>query len=132
MASIGGQDNYDLSLVDGYNLPIGINSTNADCASPACTAYVDLIGCPAANAITTMINGAPQVVGCLSQCALTNNPQDCCAGQFNTPETCPEPAASQIMKNICPDAYAWAYNDQSSLHQCQVDSPTDYTVTFCP
>ncbi|KAI0787897.1 Osmotin thaumatin-like protein [Fomes fomentarius] len=130
----GGPDNYDVSLVDGFNLPMTI-SNNKGCAQGSCP--VDLNpNCPAELRGPTDSSG--QVVGCNSACTAglgdpTNNP-NCCTGTHNQPSTCPPSGVQDYayFKNACPDAYAYAYDDATALKTCPVTSAADYTVTFCP
>ncbi|APR81495.1 Ornithine carbamoyltransferase [Minicystis rosea] len=83
-AGFGGKDFYDVSLVDGYNLPMGVapkpgtftasDPNDAyDCGSPACTSDVNLT-CPPELQLE---NAANEVVGCRSpHQACNENPQD--------------------------------------------------------
>jgi hypothetical protein len=83
-----GQDYYDVSLVDGYNLPMRI-SNNKGCRVADCP--VDLgPNCPSQLKGPFDASGFP--VGCKSACLVDPNPSNsraCCSGQFNTPQTCP-------------------------------------------
>ncbi|CAM0139737.1 hypothetical protein VKS41_008954 [Umbelopsis sp. WA50703] len=124
----GNQDYYDVSLVDGYNIPIQITpngktaTSQYQCGSPEA---VNLPTCPSANQVT--VNG--KVVGCKSSCSLTGSPQDCCTGAYNTPDKCPINSFAEVVKKANPDAYSYAYDDQTSTYTCDA---TGYTVTFCP
>ncbi|KAG6377508.1 thaumatin family-domain-containing protein [Boletus reticuloceps] len=86
----GGTDYYDVSLVDGYNLPLSITNT-VGCGIANCP--VDLgPNCPAPLIGPFDSTGFP--VGCKSACEanLDGNPANspnCCSGQYNTPATCP-------------------------------------------
>nr|ANC28052.1 thaumatin-like protein [Polyporus umbellatus] len=130
----GAPDNYDVSLVDGYNLPIRINN-NKNC--PVADCPVDLgPNCPAPLKGPFDSTGFP--VGCKSACVAglggpVNNP-NCCTGTHNTPQTCPSSGVAyySYFKTNCPRAYAYAYDDASSLYQCPSNLAADYTITFCP
>ncbi|GAA5912006.1 thaumatin family protein [Sporobolomyces salmoneus] len=128
-------DWYDISIVDGSNLPMSI-SNNKKCPAPKCKKDINK-GCPAALSHS---NEKGKVVGCLTSCAanLDGNPgnsRNCCSGAFNRPETCPiaKVAHYNVFKNACPDAYAYAYDESSNsaLWTCEADKEADYTVTFC-
>nr|ADX07312.1 putative thaumatin-like protein [Flammulina velutipes] len=86
----GYQDWYDVSLVDGYNLPARI-SNNKGC--PVADCPVDLgPNCPAALKGPYDSSGFP--VGCKSACFANldgnqANSANCCSGSHNTPATCP-------------------------------------------
>jgi len=130
-----GTDNYDVSLVDGYNLPIRVDN-NQGCPVPECA--VDLgPNCPAALQGPFDSTGFP--VGCKSACDanLSGNPSNspnCCSGQFDTPQTCPSSGVEfySYFKNACPTAYAYAYDDLTSLFTCPASKGASYTITFCP
>ncbi|KAF8748096.1 thaumatin-like protein [Rhizoctonia solani] len=132
----GNRDFYDVSLVDGYNLPMAI-TTNSDCPIADCPA--DLASnCPAA---LTAKNSAGASVGCKTACFANldgnqANSPNCCSGQFSTPETCP-PSGIQFydhFKQGCPNSYAYAYDESSNtaLWTCDSTRKVDYTLTFCP
>jgi len=131
----GGLDWYDISFVDGYNLPISITN-NKGCPAPACK--VDLgPNCPAALKGPFDSTGFP--VGCKSACDIDPNPSNsanCCSGSHNTPATCPNSGVQyySYFKNACPNAYAYAYDEssQSALWTCNSTLLADYTITFCP
>ncbi|KAH8102161.1 Osmotin thaumatin-like protein [Cristinia sonorae] len=131
----GNRDFYDISFVDGYNLPIRIDN-NKGCPAPKCA--IDLgPGCPAQFKGPFDSSGFP--VGCKSACLVDPNPSNspaCCSGQFSTPQTCPSSGSSSYsyFKGNCPDAYAYAYDEssQSALWTCDSNLRADYTVTFCP
>ncbi|XP_010679923.2 thaumatin-like protein 1 [Beta vulgaris subsp. vulgaris] len=119
----GGQDFYDVSLVDGYNLPMIVESTGGSggCQSTGCVVDLNL-RCP--NELKAEGGGA-----CRSACEAFGSPEYCCSGQFATPDTCKPSMYSQTFKNACPRAYSYAYDDASSTFTC---SGGDYTITFCP
>ncbi|KAJ3980662.1 thaumatin-like protein [Lentinula detonsa] len=127
-------DNYDVSLVDGYNLPMSI-TTNVNCPVASCP--VDLGPAPLIGPFDS--TGFP--VGCKSACDAnldgdpTNSP-NCCSGQFNTPATCPSSGVEfySYFKSNCPDSYAYAFDESSgtALWTCPSTLVADYTVTFCP
>ncbi|KAJ6522760.1 thaumatin [Mycena vulgaris] len=132
----GGTDFYDVSLVDGYNLPMRIDN-NAGCGIPDCP--VDLgPNCPAL--LIGPFDGSGFPVGCKSACvvdALNGRAADspnCCSGSHDTPATCPSSGVTDYnyFKSNCPKAYAYAYDDATSLFTCPSSSNAAYTVTFCP
>ncbi|KAF9269477.1 Osmotin thaumatin-like protein [Marasmius fiardii PR-910] len=128
-------DNYDLSLVDGYNLPARI-SNNKGCPVAQCN--VDLgPNCPAPLKGPFDSTGFP--VGCKSACVanLDGNPgnsANCCSGSHNTPQTCPSSGVQfySYFKSNCPTAYAYAFDDPTALFTCASNLKADYTLTFCP
>ncbi|KAI9461242.1 Osmotin thaumatin-like protein [Lactarius psammicola] len=133
----GVPDYYDISLVDGYNLPMRINN-NQGCGVPLCG--VDLgPNCPAPLKGPYDSTGFP--VGCKSACVAglapdPNNSPNCCTGSHNTAATCP-PSGVQYysyFKSNCPNTYVYAYDESSgdALFSCPSSSRADYTITFCP
>ncbi|KAL4242727.1 Thaumatin family protein [Abortiporus biennis] len=133
----GNRDFYDVSLVDGFNLPMRITNS-AGC--PVADCPVDLgPSCPASLKGPLDSTGFP--VGCKSACAAnldgnpTNSP-NCCSGSFDTAATCP-PSGVQFysfFKGNCPNAYAYAFDESSgtALWTCDSGLNADYTLTFCP
>ena len=124
-------DNYDVSLVDGYNLPIRIDNTYG-CPVGSCP--VDLgPNCPSALKGPFDSSGFP--VGCKSACEALGGENNCCTGSHNTAATCPPSgvtdysyfsmlpyrdlahvmATNNVAENNCPDSYVYAY-DGKHLH----------------
>ena len=122
-----GTDWYDISYVDGMDTPLGIQISNGSCVSPNTGTK---ISCP-----TALVNG----VDCQSDCTRTGSAQTCCAGAYNTPQTCIVanwPAAAQAYVNnihaAAPHTYAYAYDDNIGLLTCPTGGGNNYTITFCP
>jgi Thaumatin family len=134
-AGTGAPDFYDLSLVDGFNLPIAMGplpgshgkSLGAvwDCGVPSCTA--DVLGMCAAD--RRLAGASGRAAGCLSACAKFNTDDVCCRAAFGTPQTCPPFDASRAFKTACPMAYSYAYDDGNSTFTCRGE---DYAIVFCP
>jgi hypothetical protein len=129
----GGMDFYDVSLVDGYNLPLLVAPQGAapggNCAPTGC--MVDLNGaCPADLRVTAAASSGGGVA-CRSACEAFGSAQYCCSGDYGNPNTCKPTAYSQFFKNACPRAYSYAYDDATSTFTCG-GGGTDYTITFCP
>jgi hypothetical protein len=108
-----GSDNYDVSLVDGYNLPMSITN-NKGC--PVADCPVDLgPSCPSPLKGPYDSSGFP--VGCKSACVAnlsgdpTNSP-NCCSGSYDTPATCPSSSVAyySYFKSNWPNTYAYAYD----------------------
>ncbi|KKA24176.1 hypothetical protein T310_1828 [Rasamsonia emersonii CBS 393.64] len=163
---------YDISLVDGYNLPVGIVSLHTESKDPAlasipsnttnpvCIGSVDFFvsddnsssaihaisrWCPwplQLQAVAPPKPGAgvypypdddiprPRFDPCISSCAKYGNPEDCCAGAFNSPETCTPNEYSRKAKSVCPDAYSYAYDDKTSTFT--IKAGAGFEVVFCP
>lgn len=125
LGGANGQDFYDISLVDGFNLPVSVVS-QGDCPDISCPVDINS-QCPSELAVT---DGSGGTIGCKSACIAFNTPEYCCTGAFSTPDTCPPTDYSRTFKNLCPDAYSYAYDDQSSTFTC--NTGTNYDITFCP
>jgi len=124
-----GQDTFDVSNVDGFNLPISITPQGG--AGPKCTATscgVDInANCLPELAVRDANGGT---IGCKSACTVFGNPEYCCTGSFNSPQTCKPTTYSMFFKQKCPQAYSYAHDDESSTFTC-TGSP-NYAITFCP
>ncbi|KAL6517414.1 Thaumatin-like protein 1 [Orobanche minor] len=116
----GGLDFYDLSLVDGYNLPMTVEATGGSgmCGRTGCVMDLNRL-CSAELRVGE---------GCKSACGAFGSPEYCCSGPFNSPTTCRPTVYSQMFKSACPSSYSYAYDDPTSTFTC---SGADYTVTFC-
>uniref|UniRef100_A0A0E0QUE0 Thaumatin-like protein n=1 Tax=Oryza rufipogon TaxID=4529 RepID=A0A0E0QUE0_ORYRU len=125
----GGNDFYDVSLVDGSNLPMVVVPQGGGAACGATGCLVDLNGpCPADLKVAGS-DGAG--IACRSACEAFGTPEYCCNGAFGTPATCRPSAYSQFFKNACPRAYSYAYDDATSTFTC-ASGTASYLVVFCP
>ncbi|XP_058069143.1 pathogenesis-related protein 5-like [Magnolia sinica] len=122
----GGKDFYDVSLVDGYNVGVGIRPSGGTgtCQYAGCVNDLNA-NCPAELQVTA--SGA--VVACRSACSAFGAPEFCCTGAHSSPSTCGPTQYSEMFKNACPSAYSYAYDDASSTCTC---TGSDYVITFCP
>ncbi|KAG6625052.1 thaumatin-like protein 1 [Carya illinoinensis] len=128
IAENGGKDYYDVSLVDGFNLPVSVATQGGtgDCKTSSCPANVNA-ACPA----ELQVKGSDgSVLACKSACTAFNQPQYCCTGDFSTPDKCPPTNYSKIFEDQCPQAYSYAYDDQNSTFTCS--GGPNYVITFCP
>ncbi|OLN96444.1 Thaumatin-like protein 1 [Colletotrichum chlorophyti] len=177
----GKQTFYDISLVDGYNIPVGINYIPAEnttyippnltnCACIATTGFMAQRA--ASGAVYTnstfpvpweanesnesvrdwcpwpLLSMPPDKPGdgiypypddtirrpifspCKSQCAATNSDKDCCIGKWHDPDVCKPGLYSRHAKAMCPDAYSFAFDDQTSTFI--IPSGGGWEVVFCP
>lgn len=183
--SDGKQTFYDVSLVDGYNLPVGLvyipgddpdlqeippNLTNAACIATAGLLLDPSVSGTSGNASNSSFpipyeqdQTSAKVAGwcpwdlqvtpptkpgdgvypypddniqrpifdpCLSACAKTNSPSDCCTGKYDNPKVCKPGLYSSHAKAVCPDAYSYAFDDQTSTFI--IPAGGGWEVTFCP
>ncbi|KAJ7289574.1 Osmotin thaumatin-like protein [Mycena rebaudengoi] len=132
MGGSNGGDFYDVSLVDGFNLPMRIDN-NVCCEAASCP--VDLtLNCP--SDLNGPINRAGDHVGYKNPQAhsLAANSSNCCSGSHNTPAICPSSGVSNYdyFHTNCPNAFAYAFDGPTAQRTCVVSSDLVYTVTFCP
>ncbi|MGH3297921.1 MAG: thaumatin family protein [Trebonia sp.] len=129
-------DFYDVSMVDGSNLPMYINITKSSggtkdkisqngCVPAGCTKPVN---CPSPLDVTA--GGA--VVGCISACARLGGDQYCCRGQWSSRAAC-NPAQwpvdyAAVFKSAEPYAYSYVDDDATSVFTCS--GVCDYRITF--
>jgi Thaumatin family len=129
-----GLDFYDVSMVDGSNLPMFINVTHGTAAN-----RVNRKGCVAAGCTTAVncpsvlrVKAAGAVVGCESACARFGTDQYCCRGAWAPRSAC-NPAQwpvdyAAVFKKAEPYAYSYADDDATSTFVCK--GRCDYRITF--
>ncbi|GJZ68737.1 G-type lectin S-receptor-like serine/threonine-protein kinase [Tanacetum coccineum] len=119
-----GQDFYDVSLVDGYNLPMLIKPTGGSGS--------ELRSCAKTGCIDDLIQRCPPELksggGCRTACQVFGSPEYCCRSSFDSPTMCKPTAYAQLFKSACPRSYSTAYDD-TATYMC---SGSDYTIRFCP
>ncbi|KAF8258611.1 Osmotin thaumatin-like protein [Lactarius quietus] len=129
-------DLYNVSLVNGYNLPMRIDN-DAGCGVPLCG--VDLgPNCPSPLKGPFDSTGFP--VGCNSACHAQlapdpNNDPNCCTGKYDTAATCTPNNVQyySYFKSNCPDTTVYAYDqDKTAYYTCPSALLANYTVTLCP
>ncbi|KAK9994949.1 hypothetical protein SO802_024652 [Lithocarpus litseifolius] len=124
-----GLDFYDVSLVDGYNIPLiaAPRGASGACNATGCAANINM-GCPKELQV---VGGEEEggVVACRSACGAFGLDQYCCSGEFANPTTCQPSSYSTIFKSACPRAYSYAFDDGTSTFTCKAN---EYAVVFCP
>ncbi|XP_020237581.1 pathogenesis-related protein 5 [Cajanus cajan] len=118
-------DFYDVSLVDGFNVPISVKPLNGkgNCSTAGCDSDLRST-CPKELAVKA--NG--KTIGCRSACDVFNADEYCCRGVYGNPVTCKPTFYSKKFKDACPTSYSYAYDDPTSIFTC---SGTDYVIAFC-
>ncbi len=145
---------YDVSLVDGYSLPMSIvprGQNQGGCVPTTCSMSVD--ACPTNDIsgvgdLGVYVNG--RKVACLSPCKKWNFPPPWGLGNAEVGQPgellcCPTPPVSpeqcrtgpietsqyvNLIHSTCPTAYSYAYDDEAGLHNCPGE--TSFDVTICP
>jgi len=69
---------------------------------------------------------------CLSACAYSNNDWDCCKNGHDTADTCGPNLYSQRAKQVCGDAYSYAYDDYLSTFAVPSVKGEGFEIMFCP
>ncbi|XP_030469851.1 thaumatin-like protein [Syzygium oleosum] len=118
---------YDVSLVDGYNIPISVQTrpVGPKCGIPGCSK--DLNGmCPEELQV---LNRDGEVVACKSACLAFNADKFCCRNEYGTPDKCKPSVYSKMFKDACPGYYSYAYDSPPPLASCASE---EYVITFCP
>lgn len=133
-------DFYDISLVDGFNVPLAITPSRTDCHAPKCAANINAI-CP--PQMRSHVDGDGVNHACAGACLsgfgdeLWGN-RDCCTGAYGDDAAlCGISGVDfyHVFKDNCPDSYAYAYDEQSgaALYACDTKSGApDYDIEFCP
>ncbi|XP_028229149.1 thaumatin-like protein 1 [Glycine soja] len=107
----GGLDYFDVSLVDGFNLPLVVEPRSAigaeNCRATGCRRNLNK-KCPVELQV---IKEGESVVGCKSSCEV----HEPCSNNSNL--------FSHFLKTRCPDAY------HNASFTCV---SADFTITFCP
>ncbi|PKU77416.1 thaumatin-like protein [Dendrobium catenatum] len=118
---------YDVSLVDGYNLPVSVSTRpkNPKCLIQGCKGSVNDV-CPQELQVLDQ-NG--DVIACKSACLAFNQDIFCCRGSYQSPEKCKPSMYSKLFKEACPSYFSYAYDTPSPLMSC---SSKIYVITFCP
>ncbi|XAR69164.1 hypothetical protein NMG60_11000651 [Bertholletia excelsa] len=112
-ASGFGTDFYDISLVDGFNLPVTVATQGGSgCGTAGCPVDINANAkCPSGLAVKDKSGGT---IGCKSACLAFDQPQYCCTGAFGTPATCKPTNYSEFFKGLCLQAYSYAFDDPTS------------------
>ncbi|KAL6128110.1 hypothetical protein ACLB2K_071466 [Fragaria x ananassa] len=120
---------YDITLVDGFNLPMVVEprgAASSNCNSSGCSA--DLNGaCP--SELRVAREGSQETVACKTPCAVFNNPRFCCTGEYSSPQTCGGTIYTDYFKQRCPQAYTYAFDDNQTTFTCV---SANYSIVFCP
>ncbi|GAB4826052.1 hypothetical protein Ancab_008922 [Ancistrocladus abbreviatus] len=124
------QDYYDVSIVDGYNLPLIASPVGVygGCNATGCVSDINM-GCPKELQVVGGEGGGEGVIACKSACDAFGLDEYCCSGEFANPTTCRPSFYSTIFKRACPRAYSYAFDDGTSTFTCKA---YDYAIVFCP
>jgi Thaumatin family. len=133
----GGNDFYDVSSVDGFNVPMTITPVGGAQPDPNNKYRCGVAGCgvdlnPSCPTVLQDKDASGRTVGCKSACAVFGTDQYCCTGTYVgaacNPKTWPVDYAAYF-KSQCPDSYSYAYDDATSTF---TDTNANYRITFGP
>lgn len=110
-------DTIDISLVDGFNIPMDFSPTTSACRGIRCAGPINE-ECPA----PLRTNG-----GCNNPCQVFGTVEYCCTSVRGS---CGPTEYSRFFKDRCPDAYSYPQDDETSTFTCP--GGTNYRVVFCP
>ncbi len=127
-SSATGLDFYDVSLVDGFNLPIAIEAVGHtadpahpyDCGSPTCAADLNAT-CP--QPLQDSVDGG--VLACANDECKVLGDNDASSTDCIYPNS-----YTEYFKNACPTSYSYPSDDPTSTFTCK--GYNDYAVVFCP
>lgn len=119
---------YDVSVVDGYNLPIAVSTKPAyrKCWIGGCTKSINSL-CP--QELQVLDHSGAAVVACKSACLAFDLDVFCCRNSYGKPETCKPSVYSAMFKDACPSYFSYAYDTPPPLVNCY---SREYAITFCP
>ncbi|KAG7611098.1 Protein kinase domain [Arabidopsis suecica] len=127
-----GQDFYDVSVVDGYNLPLVVVpqrlGSGRTCSNVGCVVNLNKT-CPSELKVMGSSN-KEHPIACMNACQKFGLPEFCCYGEYGKPAKCQPTLYSTNFKNECPLAYSYAYDNENNTFRCS-NSP-NYVITFCP
>jgi hypothetical protein len=126
--SATGLDFYDVSLVDGFNLPIALVAVGHtpdaahpyDCGDPSCAADLNAT-CP--QPLQDEVDA--QAIACANdECRVLGG------NDASSPDCIYPNQYTEYFKTACPTAYSYPYDDPTSTFTCK--GVNDYAVVFCP
>lgn len=131
-----GMDFYDVSLVEGNNLPMWINSYGGSSHDK-----IDANGCSAAGCTRDANTTCPtelqrvrdgRVVACLSACLVFKTDQTCCTGAYAARPQCVPSSwpvnSAAVFKRAEPFAYSYVNDDATSVLTCSGEC--GYRITW--
>ncbi|MGD0702313.1 MAG: thaumatin family protein [Trebonia sp.] len=129
-----GLDFYDVSMVDGSNLPMYINVAGGSASKKVSSDGCIPAGCTKAVQCPKVLDvkAGGKVVGCISACARLGGDQYCCRGPYAPRADC-DPAKwpvdyAAVFKRAEPYAYSYVDDDATSVYVCK--GKCNYRIVF--
>jgi hypothetical protein len=127
-------DFYDVSMVDGSNLPMYINVSGGSATNKVSSNGCVKAGCTKAVQCPKVLDvkAGGKVVGCISACARIGGNQYCCRGPYAPRADC-NPAKwpvdyAAVFKRAEPYAYSYVDDDATSVYVCK--GRCNYRIVF--
>ena len=127
-------DFYDVSMVDGSNLPMYINVSGGSATNKVSSNGCVKAGCTKAVQCPKVLDvkAGGKVVGCISACARLGGDQYCCRGPYAPRADC-NPAKwpvdyAAVFKRAEPYAYSYVDDDATSVYVCK--GRCNYRIVF--
>ncbi|KAK9677477.1 hypothetical protein RND81_11G145500 [Saponaria officinalis] len=123
------EDFYNVSVIDGYNLPLMVApnvESDAGCDVIGCVFNLQK-SCVAELAVLSNAHNSSSIIGCRGLCNVDKN---CC----NYTTACHRLNLSippLIYKKSCPRVCSFAFGDEASFI-CDGSKVSTYNITFCP
>ncbi|WVO13703.1 hypothetical protein L204_101324 [Cryptococcus depauperatus] len=130
------EDNYDISLVDGFNIPLSIIPSISSCQAPRCEVNINQL-CP--SPLRTSLDKEGVNLGCISPCnagfgqEIYGN-RACCTGAYANATLCQSCGFDyyDLFKDNCKTSYAYAYDEKSKTALWTCGGRPNYLIEFCP
>lgn len=133
LANDGGNDYYDVSVINGYNLPVLVTPENGTCESIGCVVDIKKT-CPTDLWINRTDIRSNDPYACRTSCQKNQTRELCCVGLYQEvgvpPQECKRTIYSETFNRECPGAYSYAYDSNSSTFTCPYSS--NFVIQFCP
>jgi hypothetical protein len=133
-----GLDFYDVSMVDGSNLPMWINTVGGHTTDKITADGCEVAGTSPGGCTHTVrcpkalqVDHGGKVVACISPCARLHTDRYCCAGTFAagcSPATTWPIDYAKVFKRAEPYAYSWSGDNATSVFTCA--GRCGYRITF--
>ncbi|CAN1134862.1 Thaumatin-like protein 1a [Linum perenne] len=134
----GGYDYYNISLVNGFNLPVKIEPFDqatgvvytppaGNCRAPSCAKSLNRV-CPPE---LSMKNDKGHVLACMNPCNASDTGRDCCTGALDSPDLCISTVRHiKLFSEECPQAHSYPFDADLTNYICPTGK--DYLITLCP
>ena len=112
-------DFFNVSLVDGFNVPMDFSPTSDGCSNvgSSCSADINKY-CP---------NELRAPGGCNHPCTVFKTSEYCCNSG-----SCEPTNYTTFFKGWCPRAYSYPYKDDDAISTFTCPGGTNYKIVFCP